>query len=471
LIPSQQDRPPASEPQPATSVTTRPSLDTANLAPPSLASTTSGAASPNDARSSSKKTKKKKTNSVLSFLSLKEPSQSALDQFAEQQRKQAAGKSASTSLSKSSGNYVNQKLPKTVPKVNSKWDGVPGVKSTHYSTPSASTKGNRRSLVSPSSWTSPIKSLARNDSDSMHNRFTSPPPSESSQLPRSDSSIGYVSSVVKMPKVSYYTPNAPTEAFSVSPSIPVEEETSSRELPSPFSDSLSETRPSTDEPADSRAVSPDSSTDSVNTLVRDTAETIFRKLNDQPHQDLFGDDAYAVQPAGTVRVPESHDFLFDVHVIVERRREDKSVSPSSVVSSTAPHYAPAPPVHNFSRPMSWSGPKSQKIRSLSKSSYRRRPSASALPTVYEASLASSTESLGPLRENGHGHVDEDANSIAPSKIPSSERFIPWHESPRERLGLGGRLKMNDDLSPWDSQGETRGKLKKSRLSTFLGTRT
>jgi hypothetical protein len=77
----------------------------------------------------SKAPKKKKTNGVLGFLTLKEPSHSALEQFAEQQRKLASEKGpvgkASIGNSFALGTVSPQKLPASVPKVNSKWDGIP----------------------------------------------------------------------------------------------------------------------------------------------------------------------------------------------------------------------------------------------------------------------------------------------------------------------------------------------------------
>lgn len=66
----------------------------------------------------------KKKNGVLGFLTLKEPSTSALEQFAEQQKKAAAGKTGrATAVGLSSVSV--QKLPEHVPRVNSKWDGLP----------------------------------------------------------------------------------------------------------------------------------------------------------------------------------------------------------------------------------------------------------------------------------------------------------------------------------------------------------
>lgn len=61
--------------------------------------------------------------------------------------------------------------------------------------------------------------------------------------------------------------------------------------------------------------------------------------------------------------------------------------------------------------------------------------------------------------------DDDSYSIAPSTVAPSVLSAHWHDSPRERLGLGGRLRMNDVL-PWESQRESQDKPKKHRLSIF-----
>ncbi|KAF1346790.1 hypothetical protein BDV97DRAFT_357818 [Delphinella strobiligena] len=68
--------------------------------------------------------KRRKHNSFLGFLSLKEPSTSALEDFARQQQKQAAAKGGKATAIGMPG-ISTQKLPPTVPKVNTKWDGLP----------------------------------------------------------------------------------------------------------------------------------------------------------------------------------------------------------------------------------------------------------------------------------------------------------------------------------------------------------
>ncbi|KAF2850664.1 hypothetical protein T440DRAFT_489502 [Plenodomus tracheiphilus IPT5] len=460
---SLQSRSSTPDSNPAASSISRPSLDAASLSPPSLASTTSSAASSNESRSSKKRNK---AGSVLSFLSLKEPSHSALEHYAEQQRKQAAGKASSTTLSQSTNNYANQKLPANVPKVNSKWNGVPSLKKNHCSTASASSKDNRSSVASRGSLGAHVKGISWNDSRltvmtdgarNPPNSMVSPVASMSNMTNGSDSALTSSPLSTTLPEITYYFPDALDMSDAMPSATTITEDRPSSELAARLSDSTWETRSSMDESLDFRADSPASSTDSVDTVVRDTADNIFRRLNDQPHHNLWGDDAHAAQTPDEDYVPESHNFLFSEQRVVQTETKDSAMVESPVlsaplVSAAIPHYAPSRPIQNFSRPTSSSGFRPPNFRSLSMSSYRRAPSASALPTLYEVSLASSTESLGTVRDNRDR--DGDTYSIAPSTIAPSELSKHWYESPRERLGLGGRLKMND-VSPWDSQGETR----------------
>ncbi|KAF2099387.1 hypothetical protein NA57DRAFT_55357 [Rhizodiscina lignyota] len=71
--------------------------------------------------------KKPKTGWISGLLTLKEPSAIALEQFAEAQRKQAEAKNSKSARSTAVGlpGVTDRKLPPEVPKVNSKWDGLP----------------------------------------------------------------------------------------------------------------------------------------------------------------------------------------------------------------------------------------------------------------------------------------------------------------------------------------------------------
>lgn len=88
------------------------------------AATGMGSTGPTDPQVNRDETKRKKHSSLLGFFSLKEPSTSALEDFARQQQKQAAAKGGRMTAVGMPGTS-SQKLPSTVPKVNSKWDGLP----------------------------------------------------------------------------------------------------------------------------------------------------------------------------------------------------------------------------------------------------------------------------------------------------------------------------------------------------------
>lgn len=213
--------------------------------------------------------------------------------------------------------------------------------------------------------------------------------------------------------------------------------------------------------------------------MRDTADAIFQKLNDQPHKGVFA-DAPAVQPSKeqiASVVPESHDFLFGddalpgipsgdtpisipiTTMVITPDEEDDSAPPP------IPHYSPSRPVPNFSRPTLASH---TPTRSPVTTSYRTTPMSSGLPTLYEASLASTDyEHDGG---NYDGNYDDDTESIASSTIAPSELSEHWHDSPRERLGLGGHLRMGDAM-PWESQRQSPGKKKRLSLFGKVTTRT
>jgi hypothetical protein len=279
------------------------------------------------------------------------------------------------------------------------------------------------------------------------------------------SGLGSSPSTTTLPEMSYYFPDGPAASGALPPRSASAGATddSTSQLPVRLSNSTSSDRPSMDGSVDSRPDSPASSTTSTDTVVMDTADTIFRKLSDRPSQGTWGNGAHAVQSPtedNSDDVPESHDFLFQSQPVIERRQSNPpAMYESSLAASTIPHYAPQRAVQNFSRPMATRGPPPVQ-RSAHMPHYRRTPSAPALPTLYEASLAS-TDDLSEDRDDDH----DDSYSIAPSTIAPSELSKHWYESPRERLGLGRRLQIND-VSPWEEQREAAGKPKKSRLSMF-----
>ncbi|KAF2831644.1 hypothetical protein CC86DRAFT_342608 [Ophiobolus disseminans] len=443
----------------------RPSIDTASLTSPSLASTTSSVLS-NGSRSSSK-TKKK--SSVLGFLSLKEPSQLALEQYAEAQRKQASdsGSSTPTSASRPDTSYSTKKLPRNVPKVNSKWDGVPEAVGKHRHSrpggsgknrPSESTQGSQKSRFSTLSWNDSKISVMTDGTRNPPNSLASAAPSVSNLTIRGDARSPSPSpSTATLPEMSYYFPE-PLAGDEQSRGT-VAYRPPANEVPPRPSESSSDFNFHPE-----RADSPASSADSMETVVKDAADMIFNKLNDRPHKSIWGDTSAPQTPSASdeVAVPESHDFLFSDQPESDHVQADSLMTTSPLVSSSISHYAPPRPMQNFSRPTPPSA-LSPPARLSATPSYRTSRTSSGLPTLYEASLAS-TESDETIQDDDDDE-DDDAYSIAPSTIAPSVLSSRWLESPRERLGLGGRLRMNGGL-PWDDQKEPPGKPKKNRLSMF-----
>ena len=479
----------------------RPSFEiNASAASSSVASINSCASSSNESKTPKKK---KKSSSVFSFLSLKEPSHLALEQFIEQQRKEGNGKgtiSPSSSSVKTGASFASKKLPDNVPKVNSKWDGIPDAVKKRQSmaaTAKRTSKETKRSSGSSvESKGSQISAMPWNNSEFsvMSNESRGPPPSIASKRAGINADIyhngHYIPSSpseISPSGPSYYAPEGPM----ASGALPVERSNVSNHVEVDSSASLVyptadlETNPG--EPESLRSASPASSTDSVDTVIRAEADVIYEKLNDRPQQQGFWSDSATAtrtpsESGSKSSVPESHEFLFDIPPSTQSQKNDSpmasppveylslAVSPAeppthyapSIVRDkppAVPHYTPSRPVLNFSRPRA---PTLQSTKSFqpappiaaAPSALRSRTMSPSLPTLYENSIASA-ESLETIRDDA---------SIAPSEL--SEH---WHQSPRDRLGLGGQMRRGGVL-PWTavSSEDTSGKPKnRHRLSSLV----
>ncbi|KAL5379447.1 hypothetical protein DPSP01_008512 [Paraphaeosphaeria sporulosa] len=459
------------------------SRSTASLASSQSASLASSDGS--STRESKVSSTKKKKNSVLNFLTLKEPSQSALDQFADAQRKQSAAKGGLPPPMGMQG-ISAQKLPPTVPKVNSKWDGVPeSLKSSRNSIVSSkrtSTMSSTSSQGSPNYTTrtstinstinSSAISVATNDSRGPPNSLASPMHSAidvtaytpTKSPPRADSP-----SSASLPEMTSFFPDDPSLS-AASPRSSAEHPWSPPSRPdqdaahifvTDFDEKLSISEP--------------------DIVTVDKADAIFRRLNGGPGEPLS--DYYDGEDEDP-DVPETHDFLFDVKPILTTPPPSTSShqTPVQPIQPTpAPHYVPSgKPSANFSRPrpnQTYSNPPR-----ASTYPHHHKFTSPALPTLYEASIASTddTDAASDTTEIGRTRTRDStdsaesfsAHSIAPSTAPSvATSFTPsvmsasWYRSSRERLGLGGRIRKSDVL-PWEQTDTDRGKPKKSRLSVF-----
>ncbi|KAF2785595.1 hypothetical protein K505DRAFT_291046, partial [Melanomma pulvis-pyrius CBS 109.77] len=413
-----------------------------------LSKTTTSASLASDASSSkdSKAPKKKKANGVLGFLSLKEPSHSALEQFAEQQRKLASEKGA-VGNSIALGTVSPQKLPANIPKVNSKWDGVPesqrkskdrdSLQRKRKSTASQATSkfsitptgsslrnGSVLSTSSDGSSRNPPNSIVSTANSSSH-ELSDFSLNQSTLGPRRDSGPSITSpekshssmnspSTTSLPEISYFFPDNPNPSGALSPSSP-----------------------------DSTPRGQQLITD-VDDLVN--TEVIFRRLS--------RNQAFLAGEAQEMVVPESHSFLLDN--VEAPQVEDQS---SDVDSYDDDDFTlPSPnsdgpmrsPTMNFSRPLSvQSGPLAPKPIHLPTIIPPSRRTPSGLPTLYEVSIASSHDVSADVLDSDEPRKSMDAASIATSVTPSVMSGS-WYQSSRERLGLGGRIRKTD-ITPWESQ--------------------
>ncbi|KAF2705305.1 hypothetical protein K504DRAFT_460559 [Pleomassaria siparia CBS 279.74] len=463
------------------------SFDSSSL---STSLTTASLASHVSTPKDSKEKKKKKANSLLGFLTLKEPSQSALEQFADQQRKLAAEK-GTTGNHITLGTLSPAKLPPGVPKVNSKWDGVPEAQSQSRKGKDSNRSSKSKSGASSSATSrfsmrkggSPI----RNDSI-----MTASSVRSSRNPPNSVVSTAYSS--LNDLSLSQTTPEPSRDS---GPSTTSPEKSQPNTLSSPSTNSLPEISYFPDDPnaqdntpspsaflnlgshgstSSSEQASPILGNQGEDELVGVDAEAIFRRLSKIP-----GDAADEVQQ---VKIPDSHLFLLETSVGFPVKEESSDDDDDDDDSFTLDDDTLTALAINFNRrlvvqptvpvpvpvPVRSSAPLTRLM-----SSSRRTPS--GLPTLYEASIerssiASSIDitaaEIGPEADERKKSTESITPSMAPSVAPSAMSDT-WYQSPRERLGLGSRIRKHD-VSPWESPELPRGKPKPkrgSRLSMFL----
>jgi hypothetical protein len=99
------------------------------------------------------------------------------------------------------------------------------------------------------------------------------------------------------------------------------------------------------------------------------------------------------------------------------------------------------------------------LRSLSPDSITPRPSRSGTP-LFSNTPYSATPRRGRSRSNTALGQDEspyeqfnDAASIAASSVAPSTMSAQWYRTPRERLGLGGRISTRGEAAPWEQGGD------------------
>ncbi|KAF1999427.1 hypothetical protein P154DRAFT_523234 [Amniculicola lignicola CBS 123094] len=410
--------------------------------------------------------KKKKPNSVLGFLTLKEPSQNALEQFAEQQRRQAAEKGGKPNAGFLVG-VSTQKLPPSVPKVNSKWDGVPeAVKgkdsviskrgSVASRTPSRSSNSSQNPPNSPSSSSSSAANVPRHffitssAFDATGRRDSGP------SVVTAGPSKGTLSSpsMSSLPEMTYFFPDDLSASGALPPSTPAPNIPSTSAAPPVFA-SGSDIPPL----SPSLSTSDDTSTFDTWAMFKRLSDTQGFLAGEAQELKLTSDDAESVDEALAVNCIVSPVVVEEVIASAESSNN----GPSSTLNVT-----PKLGAMNFSRPLSFQ--MIQPIPDPSRSSVSSKYGRSALPTLYEASITSNNNTITDSPTTSHPRESTDASSIAPSiatSVTPSEMSASWYQSSRERLGLGGRIRKSDVL-PWESREEelAPGKRKKKHLSVF-----
>ncbi|ORY14982.1 hypothetical protein BCR34DRAFT_598689, partial [Clohesyomyces aquaticus] len=429
--------------------------------------------------------KKKKSNAVFGFLTLKEPSQSALEQFAEQQRKQAAEKGAKPTPAGLTG-ISPQKLPPTVPKVNSKWDGVPETvkardsvipnkRNSTLTQASRFSRTNAPSVLStssggsqgpPNSYASSVTSLRYSGPFDGTNPRRDPGPSIVAV--EGGGRHARTPSTTSLPDITYFFPDNPN------PSGVMPGSSKGLAVRAPTLDPLA-VKPNTDSIRSTSAVeSPGASnleslrslslfetpTSSANSITAVSLDTKGFLAGEAQEFKLPGEESPVDEEA------ELLDGQQDI-VFADPMTEQSTTLSGPVKQEPSQKTAsPKPATFNFSRPLSVQMPTTTVPENPRLSSLTIRPNGSELPILYE--ISSSEDTIASASKNDEPFKDSDTVSIAPSVTPSvtpSVMSASWYQSPRERLGLGGRIRKNDVL-PWEShRGDfVPGKKKKKPIS-------
>lgn len=485
------------------------------------------------------KENKKKGSSVLGFLSLKEPSANALEQFAELQRKQAAERGGAMSAGTLPG-ISSRKLPPTVPKVNTKWDGLPesakrkeAAKDKRFSASDSIKSG------STTAWSGPFLGHVRSAVYSSHSSGSS----NSSNSPAS--SIEFPSLMNRTASVAASSSSTSSERRGISkplvPPLVKKEDTTVKHRPllkTPSQSSLPEisyffpSTPTTNGDSLVLATPPDMSplTPVEHSMPQlhpekpiqvSPAESYHAPLDDAgltkwPHSA----DSIVIQPPGseTTNAPEApvttkpkkwlRGFLAGeaqpVLLKGEALDDDASSIASTIVQRPESSTGPPPPVPMRLRPLSTPTspgldtdtappPIPQRIRpflgpfpSSTMSSGPLTPESDARPDFFksislDSSLDSSNDSSNDSRpssaasqsrpssagtimapiEKAEARPSTDSRSIhrprdsidmrsMASSVAPSVLSARWFQSPKERLGLGGRIKKPESL-PWEEQ--------------------
>lgn len=414
----------------------------------------------------SPKPKKKKSKSMLRFFALKEPSHSALEQYAQQQRKQLAANWGETSLGGT--NATTQKMPPTVPKVNSKWDGLP---ESSKAKNSSSKKNKKTTPVSIfTSINSDLRRKIPTSPDSFHNgreRVTLGTQEPGKMKYKSFDVSGSAST---LPEMTCFFPKDPNASRATDKPLP--------ETPMP---KIAQNCEAVAE-SDSSTLNGHSANFFAASQERRTAPRPRRK----PPLKITVADAtrvksppskvppYSVSDGQLNQVPSPPTTELVILASPQGRKTlvrpqtpnfSRPLSNHSYKQWPDSAYFPSPkwwPDHQPSQPPSradshpWPSP----LARLSIVPSQLEP-----PLNQDSDLAATTNKHTTLDQDKGPHEqhherrrkeEDDTLSPTPSRTPS-EMSDSWFQSPRERLGLGGQIRKNEDeVSPWNVDGKSSG---------------
>jgi len=444
--------------------------------------------------------KRSKRGNVFAFLTLKEPSQQAFQEYAQLQRQQAALKSTSSAKL---ATVSQQKLPVDVPKVNSKWDGMPNnapregwkrsmdysIRSRNSPKPSTDTIRKTTSARSSSSKSSSSSKRTVKQETPATPRARVKDDDELPDLSRLDSLGDATSDMpirIRTPEITDLSvSHLPPQTEAIVPDLyfspqnrPPKAQTEPTGVNPPSESSLSSS-PLT--PADTFSPLPQSSASHKAPKASPILKVQrFKSVEEIPQWPLVTNPEDVIILSADERSPARHS-PFHANEAVELRTPESSMDAYFDESYFPPDQSqpsyPSPDPDSYSSDFShhltpYMSPGGRSYRHGLLIPPRRIPGRAVikdtdLATIPESDTASILN-RAPTIGGGSGwnsnrnsviSVDNMENSKDTGRISmaesraSSEVSGQWYQSPKERKGLGGFVKAGRQRSDWPMPGE------------------
>ena len=473
-------------------------ITTASSGPPTSLPTTSPPTSPAQKKSKTKL-------GLVGFLTLKEPSTAALEDFVKNERKKSLPDDSPTDQRPQS---AYQRLPDFVPKVNSRWDGMPlsassqGRDSWKKPTSSSSTRplSSKRSTLGSSSASSQsskcpnsprMSTPPRSPNESQKSRSKEHPniPSKPDrvQFKEAANSISYLPSLSSVPTLSAKSDVAP-------PVLPQKEKAKVQPYGIESTQALQDTHKMEEaktehyeDPSELQTPRPANSTPIRGEELNPNWPLPADQTEADSGTDYMEDLSPPLPPKSRLRAlstPQQGHHATVGDSTKNPPRFGNAFAPTERKLNTSPTQSPSSRAHrNFTRPFPTdtdmsgitvglaldSAPpaqsqNSQFLQPLTPSLSRnviKEPSLPSIPETDRASVNLISVAPEPNPEAtvaGNevvNHADfENQSTVDSSRASiSSEMSAQWYQSPRERLGLGGFIKHHTKDTPWPLQQE------------------